>query len=49
MGKTSLLKRFDENTFDQRIAPTLGFSYAAKVLEIEDIKIKLQIWDTAGQ
>jgi small GTP-binding protein len=28
---------------------TIGISYVYKVISVEDIKIKLQIWDTAGQ
>lgn len=28
---------------------TIGINYVAKTIEIEGTKIKLQIWDTAGQ
>ena len=28
---------------------TIGVNYMYKVINVDDVKIKLQIWDTAGQ
>lgn len=28
---------------------TIGISYAFKVITVDGVRIKLQIWDTAGQ
>ncbi len=28
---------------------TIGLNYVFKIIPIDDVKIKLQIWDTAGQ
>jgi len=51
VGKTSILNRFVENTFDENIyGGSIGVDYKSKVLtDIEGKKIKLNIWDTAGQ
>jgi small GTP-binding protein len=54
VGKTSLVKRFVNNTKPGLYDITIGIDYESKLLEIkgeddEQLKIKLQIWDTAGQ
>ena len=49
VGKTSIVIRATENTFNPKISPTVGGSYNLKEVEIEDTHIHLQIWDTAGQ
>ncbi len=28
--------------------PTIGVDFAIKVIELEGVKVKLQLWDTAG-
>jgi small GTP-binding protein len=49
VGKTSLLRRIIDNTFSPKYCSSLGVDFAFKELTVEDTKIKLQIWDTAGQ
>ncbi|KAJ3426654.1 rab2a member ras oncogene family [Anaeramoeba flamelloides] len=49
VGKTSLLNRFTTNEFIPSHEPTIGVQFATKNLELFGKKIKLQIWDTAGQ
>ncbi|CAD8118245.1 unnamed protein product [Paramecium sonneborni] len=49
VGKTSILKRYSENTFSEQQAPTIGLAFYKKVVERKNIKITLEIWDTAGQ
>lgn len=49
VGKTSLLTRIIENKFERKYTSTLGVDFSFKELEVRDSRIKLQIWDTAGQ
>jgi len=45
-GKTSLLNRYVNDTFTDRLPSTIGVEFTHKELEDET---KLSIWDTAGQ
>ena len=51
VGKTSLISRYVNNTFDEGELTTVGATYAGKVVEFPEYNknIKLEIWDTAGQ
>ena len=49
VGKSNLLSRFVENTFNMDSKPTIGVEFATKTTVIEAKSIKNQIWDTAGQ
>ena len=49
VGKTSLARRFCEDTFTTSYQTTLGLDLFSKKLNIDDQKIKLIIWDTGGQ
>lgn len=49
VGKTSLLRRIVENKFSPIYRSTLGVDFLFKELDVENSKVKLQIWDTAGQ
>jgi len=49
VGKTNILVRFCDNDFKINYSATIGVDFKIKVINIEGIKIKLQIWDTAGQ
>ena len=46
-GKTSIMNRFIEGTFDEESA-TISVDYKEKIIEVNDKSIKLQVWDTAG-
>ena len=48
-GKTSLLLRYDRNTFSDVFISTIGIDFKIKYIVIDKKHIKLQIWDTAGQ
>lgn len=49
VGKSSLMLRFTEDDFDKDQALTIGVDFKTKIVEIDNVKVKLAIWDTAGQ
>ena len=49
VGKSSLLKRAVQNTFDGNYQATIGFEFLLMHFQVNELKIKLQIWDTCGQ
>ena len=52
VGKTCIIARFINNTFEENIISTTGASYAGKTMtfdEYEGKSIRFEIWDTAGQ
>jgi len=49
VGKSCLLLQFTDHRFQQSHDLTIGVEFGARFVTIEDKKIKLQIWDTAGQ
>ncbi|CAM4892538.1 unnamed protein product [Rotaria socialis] len=49
VGKSSILSRFADNTFDESYLATIGVDFKISKIERNGITIKLQIWDTAGQ
>lgn len=50
VGKSSLLKYFTEGKFAEIIDPTVGVDFYAKIVQLRpDLRVKLQLWDTAGQ
>ena len=48
VGKSSLLCRYTEKNFVNSLDSTVGVDFRMKILDREDKKIKLQIWDTGG-
>jgi len=50
VGKTSLVKKYVDGTFDELYKPTIGADFLTKDITIPNLgQLKLQIWDTAGQ
>lgn len=50
VGKSSILKFFTEGKFAEVCDPTVGVDFYARLIEIRPgLRIKLQLWDTAGQ
>ncbi|KAG8851011.1 Insulin-like growth factor 2 mRNA-binding protein 3 [Tulasnella sp. 330] len=49
VGKSSLLLRFAEETFlEGGVSPTLGVDIRWSRMEVNDVRVELSIWDTAG-
>ncbi|MFX1243216.1 MAG: Rab family GTPase [Promethearchaeota archaeon] len=48
-GKTSLRKRFMHNEFLANYRKTIGVDFETKILELDGKKIKLLLWDFAGE
>lgn len=49
VGKTNILVQFCQNTFRPNYIATIGVDFKIKTLTVNQKRIKLQIWDTAGQ
>ena len=49
VGKTSLIRRIIDNTFNPKYNSTLGVDFSFKHIDVSGNNVKLQIWDTAGQ
>ena len=49
VGKTSILLRYINNTFENSNIATCGVDVKCKFVSFDNKKIKLNIWDTAGQ
>lgn len=49
VGKTSLIRQYCEGRFEQSRVATIGVDFQTKTIEIKGHKIKLSIWDMAGQ
>ena len=49
VGKSCLVLQFTENKFRLQHELTIGVEFGGKMIDINNKKIKIQIWDTAGQ
>lgn len=56
VGKSALLRRFADDTFEESYLATIGVDFRFKyiwnnlrTISLDGSVIKLQIWDTAGQ
>ena len=49
VGKSSILLRFTDGTFDENQQSTIGVDFKTKHLHVGGKQVKLTIWDTAGQ
>lgn len=54
VGKTSLIRRFTENSFDEEYKQTIGTTFASKEVTVTDDEgqtrqVRLIIWDMGGQ
>ena len=50
VGKTCLLNRYIKGTIPKQKTPTVGVEFATKAVQLQDnVMVKAQLWDTAGQ
>ena len=49
VGKTCIIKRYTTNKFSEEVIATTGVNYSKKNVIYNDKKVRLDIWDTAGQ
>ncbi|KAH0790972.1 ras-related protein Rab-10 [Histomonas meleagridis] len=49
VGKTSIINRYCKDLFEEECQPTVGIGFQPKIIEVDGVRIKLAIWDTAGQ
>lgn len=49
VGKTSLIMKFVDKTFEESTSPTINASYLEKEVLVNNTSVRLLIWDTAGQ
>jgi Ras-related protein Rab-5C len=48
VGKSSMVGRFMRGTFSSNTVSTIGAIFVAKTVEVANVQVKLQIWDTGG-
>jgi Ras-related protein Rab-1A len=48
-GKSALFLSFAENKFHDTYIPTIGVDFKLRIMEIYNKRVKLQMWDTAGE
>ena len=49
IGKSCLMHRMCHNEFTEDHEVTVGVEFGSLLVRMQDINVKLQIWDTAGQ
>jgi Ras-related protein Rab-8A len=47
-GKSCIVNRFADNVFDECFITTIGLDFKIRTIEQDNKKIKIQLWDTAG-
>ena len=49
VGKSNLVNRFINGTYNEQITNTIGVDFLLKDMIVKDQSLKVQFWDTAGQ
>lgn len=49
VGKTSLIRRYCDNKFDQDQTPSIGADFTLKAINLPKTEVILTIWDVGGQ
>lgn len=47
-AKTSLIKCFTDGSFSEFYAPSVGVDFRSKDIDVCDMEVSVQLWDTAG-
>ena len=48
VGKTSIIKKLTKDEFSEDYTPTLGYEFFPVLIKVNEIILKLQIWDMCG-
>ena len=48
VGKSSLMQMFTDSRFNEDQQATIGIEFGTTIVTVNDIPVKLQIWDTSG-
>jgi len=49
VGKTTLVNKYLTDVFKGDTSMTIGLDFHIKIIEVDGLKVKLQIWDFAGE
>jgi len=49
VGKSCIISKFSSGVVPTESLPTVGAAYYSKVVSVDQTKLELRIWDTAGQ
>ncbi|EDO36405.1 predicted protein, partial [Nematostella vectensis] len=49
VGKSSLIRRFHDDEFNAQLCTTIGVDFFIHDFDLDGKKVKLQLWDTAGE
>ena len=49
VGKTAIIKRFNEDEFSEKMESTYNATFVEKTLNINNQKVIIELWDTVGQ
>ena len=49
VGKTCLITRYVSDIYNDKTCSTNGATYASKTVDIDNVHLRFDIWDTAGQ
>lgn len=49
VGKTSLMVKFADDSFQDSYKPTIGLDFKSKKITVDNKVVKIIVWDTAGQ
>jgi Ras-related protein Rab-8A len=49
VGKSSMLLQFVNNIFTDNFISTIGIDFRVRTINVDNSRLKLQIWDTSGQ
>ena len=49
VGKSSIIRRYFEDIFDENLSSTYSSNFLDKIITLRGKKVRIEVWDTAGQ